>query len=135
MRCFIFSLALLGAATKRKAASETSVGVGGAPSEKPFKASECIPDIIKFVEKFDRDGQHRGTEILDFFAGGANLCRRGRHRGYSCQTYDILLDKEQDILTYAGFFMGLLFCCQVERSGQLVILGQGLLKKKSFQGP
>ncbi len=88
--------------------------VAGTSPEELFKASENIEIIIKFVDTFDQD---RSIEVLDFFAGDANLCRRGRHRGFNCQTYDILHDKEQDILSYTGFFAGLLFCCQAHLKG------------------
>ena len=88
--------------------------VGVTPSEDIFKASENIESIINFVDTFNREEQVRNIEVLDFFAGEANLWRRGRHRGLNCQTYDILLDKEQDILTYSGFFLGLLLCCQAQ---------------------
>lgn len=114
--CVVFTLVLLGTFGAKEKHGKQSTE----PPEQPFKASQWIPDIIRFVDEFDREGQPRNMEILDFFAGESNLCRRGRHRGFSCQTYDILHDKDQNILSYSGFFLGLLFCCQVQVFGLAV---------------
>ena len=98
--CVVFTLVLLGTFGAKEKHGKQSTE----PPEQPFKASQWIPDIIRFVDEFDREGQPRNMEILDFFAGESNLCRRGRHRGFSCQTYDILHDKDQNILSYSVFF-------------------------------
>ena len=81
--------------------------VGVTPSEDIFKASENIESIINFVDTFNREEQVRNIEVLDFFAGEANLWRRGRHRGLNCQTYDILLDKEQGSFLFVSRSGGL----------------------------
>ena len=93
----------------------------GAPKEEPFKASAWISDILRFVQTFDQEGQPRLIEILDFFSGESNLSRRGSHRGYCTQKYDRLHDSGQDILTFAGFFLALQLCCQVQAYGLAMI--------------
>jgi hypothetical protein len=101
MKSFImFMLAVVGMAARKKSP---------AGSEAPFQASQWITEILCFVENF---GQPRTIEVLDFFAGNANICKRARHHGFSAETFEIELDKEQDILTRTGFFLALTLCCQ-----------------------
>lgn len=125
MMFWVLIYAVLGAATKQRISSKASVEF-----EKPFQASEWIHEIIDYVKSFD---QPRNTEVLDFFSGQANLYRRGCHRGYSCQTYDILLDEEQNILTHVGFYMGLLRCLEVEE-GLAYQVGPGVIGTRAFPG-
>ena len=113
----LWSLCLLSVvATKRKASVPITAGI----DSKLFKASDWIPDILQFVEDFNRKQRPRHTQVLDFFAGESKISRRGRHRGHVCETFDILHDERQDILSHGGFFLGLLLCCQVQAFGLAV---------------
>ena len=113
----LWSLCLLSVvATKRKASVPITAGI----DSKLFKASDWIPDILQFAEDFNRKQRPRHTQVLDFFAGESKISRRGRHRGHVCETFDILHDERQDILSHGGFFLGLLLCCQVQAFGLAV---------------
>ena len=85
-----------------------------------FRAHEWLPEILNFVKDFDAQSKPRPTAVLDFYCGEKMVSRRAQRLGYSTECFDIKHNPAQDVLSYDGFFLGLLLVCQVQMFGLAV---------------